>query len=610
MICKSLNFLLLIFFQIFSKSSSLPTGQTVHFVSDYFKVRGISSIICYTCSYQESLHFMQLATKNFMVLTVDNYEKNFDRLAKQFQSTPYKIGTYVNYTCDRTKDLLKQISDLEIFQRKHKWLVWTKMKEVTMENLKNYKLNVFCDVTVAQEDDHLVNLYIVYKVDYSLQDLKVFAIGNWTEAEGLKVEVHGTKIERRSNLGGILVKSQTVLQSLKMDSIDEKSLQLLMNNSYEMYKDNLARYTIVLFMKLAKLYNFTLDISVAEEYGKQKKDGEYSGLIGAIERNITDIGLIGMEKSRQLPFLDFTVLLWKNRPIFIFRSIKPFESAYSLVMPFSPLTWLYIFSMLGIIAFALIIARKCGRSRREDRSLSGSFLVTLAIFCQQGFESCSSRLSERIILLTALIFGLIICTFYNSIIVTLALKRKWVTIHNSEDLINSDMEIGVHNLSFFKNYFETSNNSLVSKLYRKKMRGQANAFLSNDEGLALVQSSSFAFYGRENVLYKYVRNKFSMNEICQLSEVELVEPNQVPSPMRKNFFLKEFINCGLVRLKEIGVIARELNIWYPRRPHCQSTPDSPDVSMNYLLIAYVIFFSGLVLSVVIMLLEIFISKRR
>ncbi|RZF46273.1 hypothetical protein LSTR_LSTR015190 [Laodelphax striatellus] len=504
-----------------------------------------------------------------------------------------------------------KVSDLEIFQRKHKWLIWTKLKQKSVEDLMNYKLNVFCDVTLATELDEIINLYIVYKVDYSLQDLKELPIGNWTEQAGLRVQVRGTKIERRSNLGGVQVKSQTVFSSLKFKTIDENRLQLLMNNSYEKYKDNLPRYTIVLFLNLAKLYNFTLNISIADEWGSKKQNGEYSGLIGALQRNITDIGLSGFHRERSIPFLDFSALLWKNRPIFLYRSLRPFASAYSLVLPFSRSTWLCIFVMLGFIAFTLLIARRFNRSRREDCSISGSCLVTLAIFCQQGFESCSSRLSERIILLTALIFGLIICTFYNSIIVTLALKQKLVTVRNADDLLNSDMKIGIYDEKILREYFETSNNSLVSKLYQKKIKGQPSSFLTDEKGLALIRTSNyFAFYGSENLLYKTVYEKFSMNEVCQLSEVELVEPYQVPSPMRKNFFLKEFINCGPVRLKEIGVVARELSIWYPGKVRCQASPDSPSVTINCLVIAYAIYCSGLIISIVIMLVELVVFNRR
>ncbi|RZF42539.1 hypothetical protein LSTR_LSTR017204, partial [Laodelphax striatellus] len=295
--------------------------------------------------------------------------------------------------------------------------------------------------------------------------------------------------------------------------------------------------------------------------------------------------------------------------IFTFRAPNYMGSPYSLLLPFSNSIWLSILAITTIISILMTISQFYSYSKKSDKTFSGSVITVVGTFFQQGFSYTSSRLSERILLITTLISGMLICFHFSSMIVTVLIRPVPISIVTAEDLAASKLKIAVHNIPYFHTYFKDTKNTYIREFYRKKMKNQ-HEYVAIPVGVELMRTAGYAFYTEESYQYPSISNTFTDSEICTVSDVELVKPYMVPSPMRKNTPYRKHVNCGLLLMKEVGILARETNQWRTTQPKCQGSIDYSSVHFESLTVAYIVYLTGLILSIVILFVENYIYKKR
>lgn len=94
------------------------------------------------------------------------------------------------------------------------------------------------------------------------------------------------------------------------------------------------------------------------------------------------------------------------------------------------------------------------------------------------------------------LLSILVYQYYSSYIVGSLLITPPRTINTLTDLINSNLKVGVEDLSYNKDYFETTTDPVALKLYNKKMvKGyQCPNYLSINEGINKMQKGGFAFH--------------------------------------------------------------------------------------------------------------------
>ncbi|XP_075225075.1 ionotropic receptor 75a-like [Lycorma delicatula] len=388
-----------------------------------------------------------------------------------------------------------------------------------------------------------------------------------------------------------------------------------MDVSYQNASDIATRYVIILFMTLAQMYNFKIDMTFIDSWGIVREDGKHDGMAGEIERGRSEFGLSTFTmNTTRFDAVDFSFPVWKYRPIFIFLNPKTFGTYEALLLPFPSNVWLCVLFITVFIIILLKLVKKfylnyLGTGDINDNTWSGNSVIIIGVISFQGFLNCSNRLPERIILYSTLIFGMLVGIFYNAMLVSSLLQPLPSSIQNCQQLIESNMKIGIENLTYYRVYFQTTKHNLAKEVYLKKIKTGDGGFYSLQEGINLVRNSEFAYYSEEPDLYHIMSESFTNNDICRLVEIELITPVDDTCPIKKHSQLKELINLGFMSLKENGVMAKEIRQWRKLLPLCQKNKDVQTIKLQTLIIPYTILICGINLSLVILIIEILICKK-
>nr|CAI5841416.1 unnamed protein product [Callosobruchus analis] len=156
-------------------------------------------------------------------------------------------------------------------------------------------------------------------------------------------------------------------------------------------------------------------------------------------------------------------------------------------------------------------------------------------------KSISGRIATLITLL-ALMF---LYTSYSANIVAL-LQSTTESIKTLEDILNSRITLGVHDVVYGHYYFEHATEPTRRAIYEQKVapKGQKPHFMTVEEGIARVRKEFFGFSGEVSSSYKIVADTFEEHEKCSLKEVIFITPVDTHMPIRKKSAYKEFVKVG------------------------------------------------------------------
>ncbi|XP_075225782.1 putative glutamate receptor [Lycorma delicatula] len=431
--------------------------------------------------------------------------------------------------------------------------------EVISNELCKHSLQLDTDMILAVVNDYYdadnrntnhtfneITLYDLYKI-YTYTRVTVSNAGYWNRKSKLNLILNDTEISRRKNLHGLIINGSGVLRQLKANG-SEESLTLLTNSSYKHKSDIVNRFTITLWMNVAKMYNFTLNVTFVDEFAILKPDGHYDGMLGELERGNADLGLaLLLMNTTRLDIVDFTSPIWKFRPLFVFLNPRAFGSYEALLMPFSVGLWLCIIFLTVSIATILKFIKYFYAHFYEDcntynKTWSENIFIIIGAISSKGFEK-SNKLPERIILYISLTIGMLLSVFYSTVLVSSLLQPSPSNIVTSEQLLNSQIEIGVFNSTYYKTYFQDSSNKILYEIYKKKIKNDGG-FYSLEKGMNLVRKSYFAFFDEETDIYQDIFDTFTVSDVCRIIEIELSSSVYTPCPIRKNSPFKELINYG------------------------------------------------------------------
>ena len=119
--------------------------------------------------------------------------------------------------CERTEKIFKVFSRNNFFNRSYNWLMFDDNLEHSHEMLSEQNINIDAEITLAvfENDSSSAKLYDVYNPSFKRGGkLNVTDKGIWSEDIGLNITLTQSKIERRSNLNGIVLHAVVVATAI------------------------------------------------------------------------------------------------------------------------------------------------------------------------------------------------------------------------------------------------------------------------------------------------------------------------------------------------------------------------------------------------------------
>lgn len=473
----------------------------------------------------------------------------------------HKIAVVADLTCNQIEAFINAISGMNFFNASYYWLLLSDNYQTSVQLLERQNVNFDSEMTLAVAADNKFDLFDVYKPSNKYRaELVVTFKGIYDEK--FKIILNGTKFQRRSDLRGIKInfgvtvadnKNQTLLEYLESEDV--------------FFTDVVHRHHYRLFKLLAEKHNFSIFLHRGSHWGSAKNDMMEMYAMNQIDASITPLRVI----LERLGFVDFAVTTWTITPTIVFRHPKN-SLRNAFLEPLSLWVWNSILIILFAVSLLITATIRCFRPVGNAYFVR-AFMNAVSIMCQQGFMDSFPHLSTRVTILTFIFFSQIIYQFYSSFIVGSLLTKPPKTINNLRQLIDSRLEVGIEDVYYNPDFFNSTDDKLALELYNKKfLHGKSQGtYYPIDSGIALMQKGGFAFHFDTSYGYRLVIESFSDETICELHEMLLFPQRPVSVTSKKGSPFKELIMIEMLRFAENGILSYYNGKWKAKKPRCESS---------------------------------------
>ncbi|KAJ4446852.1 hypothetical protein ANN_13551 [Periplaneta americana] len=392
------------------------------------------------------------------------------------------------------------------------------------------------------------------------------------------------------------------------------------------YTDSMARYHYALYTHLRDWFNFKMKLIVMDSYGYATANGSYNGLIGLLHSKEVELGISAvLIRHGRLKFVDYTAPTWLFCNPILFRHPKATAMPDALAQPFSAPVWLCCAAcwLLVMVSLRFIVVLESRRQRTaSDQTWSTACITIVEVIAEQevfyphhcaGAEVSHKWTSWRVLFLFALVQAVILNNYYGASLVSSLVAPSTKTIRTVEDLIKSSLKVGYVNVSYNHDFFKTSSNPLIKKLYSKKVFPSSNSkpnVFSREVAVKKIKEEAFAIQAEAISLYPLIEDQFDESEKCSLAEVNAFPPNTVYSIIQKGSPYKKLFAFGLRALWERGLMKRQLHLWRPSPPQCYGANEVPGVELGAISLALVLLAAGTVTALAILVVECQLSHDR
>nr|WGC55096.1 ionotropic receptor 4 [Psyttalia incisi] len=347
-------------------------------------------------------------------------------------------------------------------------------------------------------------------------------------------------------------------------------------------------------------------------------NGSFNGIIGDMVKGIVDFGATPFQlKIERIGVIEYTVQGWLVRTLLLFRHPKKNNLSNPFLKPLEMRVWYWII-IFGIALWSALYLAVKVENKYSSQELantinthpaSETMLITTAAICQQGLSDGPRCISGRIAFLTLFLWALMLYQFYSASIVGSLLSGSPMWITTLQDVVDSDLEVGVEDIAYNRDFFATTTDPVAQALYDKKIainkKRKREPYYSVEEGIKRIQKGGFAFQVDVATAYKFIEESFNDDEICDLMEIQLIPPKHTATATAIHSPFEKMVTYGLRKVMERGTPRRLLNIWLHRKPQCPEShnTDPLPVVLAEFSPAVFLLISGIIFSALVMGLE-------
>ncbi|XP_068201687.1 glutamate receptor ionotropic, kainate 2-like [Palaemon carinicauda] len=310
---------------------------------------------------------------------------------------------------------------------------------------------------------------------------------------------------------------------------------------------------------LSQVLNFTVQFEEPpnEEYwGREEKNGSWSGMMGKLARNEVDLGVVDLYVTIvRVNILDYTAPYDSELSCFMARTEPPLPRWQALAFPFQGTTWLAI--LVGLIVSGPVLfflgwgSSKCGGEVTVLQTLSSSWYYALGIHCCETQAVLPINKSTRIFVIILWLYAMTLTIAYSTnLMAFLTVSKPPASMETIRELHASGIEVaGLGKfygdalasasdpyLKSLANRFQDYNKDEV--IFDKVLRGKS-VMLQNSPYLEFVAATRFIDMGVPRL--RLMKECFAPFNIAMAL--------QRHSPLKRKFdqVIGWMINGGLIR---------------------------------------------------------------
>ncbi|KAF6215487.1 hypothetical protein GE061_010241 [Apolygus lucorum] len=350
-------------------------------------------------------------------------------------------------------------------------------------------------------------------------------------------------------------------------------------------------------LHLAYLYNFTLELVIANNWGDRLENGTWTGMLGLVQQNEVDITLTAMlPLSRRLDISYPTVPTLPYWMAIIFKQPRALGTYKAMVLELSLSTWGCVGATIVIGAVVFALTQKYEPDSDVSYDSEASFTLgavqSVGIISSQGLSVTPKGTSSRIVCLFLLLLGLLISNYYSAATMTALLSESPPVIKNLEQLIASKPTLTALNISI--TFMLAAENALT--------------ICDLKNGVQSILNGS-SFLGEYFVLFNAINTHLQSDVICDLTVFNAGFYSNTINFVKKDPHFRELHIRGILRTLEHGLMQKERQKWIAQRAICSRVTEFIHVQLEAVSVALGVFGLGIFTSFLLLLLEIFLARR-
>ncbi|KAH8281049.1 hypothetical protein KR054_008282 [Drosophila jambulina] len=566
--------------------------------------------------------------------------QNFEDL--MFYGSPRTAVLVLNFRHILVRQrVLRAASEAGYFNNSLAWFILGSSSEsqpderLIEEHFSGYSIGIDADITVVlrRQDNTSWLLYDVYRVSSRASTpLIIERKGQWSVAEGYQLldNYKNTWVIRRRNFGQVTLRGSTAVSKhgerpinfqspLSLLQLTEKpagfdDMAYLADDTQLQKRDPMQRKSYQMFRLIQSMYNFSLAITFTDRWGELLENGSWSGVMGQVTSGVVDFGALAMRyvPDRQ-PYVQYSPMLSKQEVHFIFRHPRHGHIRNIFFEPLSNQVWWCVLVLVMGSTLLLVLhvrqERLLQQSHVESR-LSFVWFSMLETYLQQGPTPEAFRLfSTRLLISFSGIFSFMLMQFYGAFIVGSLLSESPRSIVSLQNLYDSNMVIGMENISYNYAMFTNTSNQLVKKVFAEKIckSGEHN-IVTLEQGAERLIQGRFAFHTAIDRIYRLLSDlQMDEGKFCDLQEIRFNPTYNLGSVMPKGSPWKEHLAHAMLHLHATGLKQYNEKKWMVQRPDCSLYKASQaEVDLEHFAPALFTLVLAIMASAVVFLLELLV----
>ncbi|KAG5343575.1 GLRK protein, partial [Acromyrmex charruanus] len=579
----------------------------------------------------DTIELSRILSSNYLMHNIHNFYEELN--PKIYNNLEHQNLYMLNLDCDYAIDILRQAHSKRLFVAPTKWLLFQDRRAM-IDNDNNVNLTftyndsvleIFEDLAIYPDSDVILarrfdgdflELLSIYRPS-SQKDVIWENRGNWTIENGLQMSTFDVASARRRNL------QQTALKSCIVVT-DPNTINHL-TDFKDKFIDAPTKTNYPWILHLANRMNATISFEITNNWGYRTENGSWSGMTGMLERREIDIsGTPSFLIPERIDVIQYIQLYTHTCFRFVFR--RPLLSTISNIftLPFQRNVWIAIAVFLVLVFCLLYLSIKWeyDRGRMTESAaywnqlnpskptISDNLLILLGAFSQQGYWYEPYRVSSRIVTLMLLLVSMSLYAAYTANIVGL-LQSTADSIKTLPDLLNSPLNLGVHDVPYNRHYFKSVQDPIRKTIVEQRIepKGSKSNWMSIEEGVRRVRNELFAFHGEIGSIYQLTQDTYLEEEKCGLTEIDFLNVIYPLIMIQKQSPYLEIIKNGALKLREYGLKYHEEYHLYTRKPVCSSQTSFISIGFTECYFALVIMGYGILFSVIVFAFELLWHKR-
>ncbi|XP_045616456.1 glutamate receptor ionotropic, kainate 4 [Procambarus clarkii] len=374
-------------------------------------------------------------------------------------------------------------------------------------------------------------------------------------------------------------------------------------------------YLIDILLTLATALNFRVNLSILHPddavVGVDTGDGNYSGLVGALQSLKADVALSGFSMTRErYQVMDFSVpVVYSSVALYIWRNSTLLTIGWdTFVLSFHWGTWLAVVLLLAImsLSFSIIVWYQSDEDP-HFRNGCNVFFMLFSCLVQQGSWILPVTGRAQAVLWMFWFSSLVLYASYTARLTSfLTVSSIRLPFYSLEQAVNTPgWKIGLLRGTSTSEELERSQEDYLQKIHNEIKQNPSLLFSTDMEGINRIFTQPQYAILSDRIIMDYL-----LKGNCSVIEV----PGSYLGGywhlgFRKRLPYASIINQELIKMSSGGILDRLHQRWWGKPIPCEAPSPYTELGFSNILTAFILLIAGGILSILLLMLELCYKPR-